>query len=98
MNKTTLKTIIREELGKILQEELESAETVANKINNVFRAGAEVKNVGGTDFIVFPNRKGPGGFSIDDLKKLSALLSTYPKSTLGTHSEVPGVVSIKIIE
>ena len=101
MNKTTLKTIIREEIGKILREELESAETVAGKINNVFRAGAEVKNVGGTDFIVFPNRKGPlpsGGFSIEDLKKLSALLSTYPKSTLGTHSEVPGVVSIKIIE
>ena len=101
MNKTQLKNLIREELGKILHEELESAETVAGKINNVFRANAEVKNVGGTDFIVFPNRKGPlpsGGFSIDDLKKLSMILSTYPKSTLGTHSEVPGIVSIKIIK
>jgi len=74
---------------------LESVDTIARKINNALRAGAEVKNSGGDDFIVF--RKG-WTFPTQDLPKYIAILSTYPKSTMGMHPEVPGVPSIKIIK
>jgi hypothetical protein len=107
MNKPTLKTIIREELGKILREETESVQTVADEISNKFFGGhpgnVEVQTLkDGTNFIVFTHKKGnqsAGGFNVDELNTLASLLkSSYPKSTLGTHSELPGVVSIKIIE
>ena len=106
MNKTQLKNLIREELGKILQEELDSVQTVADKITKKFYGGHEgnvevQKLKDGTNFIVFTRKKGnqpSGGFSVDELKTLASLLSSYPKSTLGAHSELPGVISIKIIE
>lgn len=74
---------------------LESVDTIAQKINNALRAGAEVKHGGSHDFIVF--RKG-WTFPAQDLPKYIAILSTYPKSTMGMHPEVPGVPSIKIIK
>ena len=106
MNKTTLKTIIREELGKILREETDSVQTVADKISTKLYGGhpgnVKVQTLkDGTNFIVFPQKKGyqaSGGFNVDELNTLASLLSSYSKSTLGTHREIPGVVSIKIIE
>lgn len=101
MNKTQLKNLIREELGKILNEELESVETIVTKINNELRAGAEAKNINGDDYIIFPHRT-PGmkaqGFTIEELNKLTAILSTYPDSELGTGGAPGNVVNIKLVK
>lgn len=101
MNKTQLKNLIREELGKILQEELESVETIVDKINNKLRAGAVAKNINGDDYIIFPRRT-PGlqaqGFTIEELNILTSILSTYPDSELGTGGAPGNVVNIKLVK
>lgn len=102
MNKTQLKNLIREELGKILQEELESVETIVDTINNKLRAGAEAKNINGDDYIIFPRRT-PGlqaqGFTMEELNILTSILSTtYPNSMLGTGGAPGNVVNIKLVK
>lgn len=103
MKKIELKNLIREEIGKILneEEELESVKTILNKINNALKAGAVSKNIDGDDYIIFPHRT-PGlpaqGFTIEELGTITAILSTYPDSMLATGGAPGNVVNIKLIK
>jgi hypothetical protein len=94
-------------LKNLIHEEAEikfdpAAERVLQSINNELGAGAVLQKVGadaagngGDDYIVF--RKA-WAFPTKDLPKYIAILSDYPKATMGMHSAVPGVPSIKLIK
>jgi HD-GYP domain-containing protein (c-di-GMP phosphodiesterase class II) len=67
----------------------ETAKDVADEINKELRAGVEVREVGGREYVVFPKRYQSVG--LDMLEKLVDITD----KKIGFHSTIPGRISIK---
>jgi hypothetical protein len=67
----------------------ETAKETAEEINKELRAGVEVREVDGHEYVVFPKRYQSVG--LDMLEKLVDITN----KKIGFHSTIPGRISIK---